>query len=104
MPEAGRDLDGLRLGGVPAAGVQLGVGARLALHRPVGDLGVGAAHLDLGLAQAAYDVVEAARGQDPVAGQDLGVAGARVLREVADLAGARRRCPTRAAPRRRGSW
>ena len=48
-------------------------------------------HLDLGVAQAAYDVVETARGQDPLAGQDLGVADARVLREVADLAGGQHR-------------
>ena len=50
-------------------------------------VGVLVGHLDLGRAQAAYDVVEAARGQDPVAGEHLGVAGARVLRQVADLAG-----------------
>ena len=86
--EAVRDLRGLRLGGVPAAGVQLGVGRRVAPHRPLADRRVVAAHLDLGLAQPAYDVVEAARGQDPVAGEQLGVAGARVLRQVADLAGA----------------
>ena len=36
---------GLGLGGVPAAGVQLGVGARVALHRPLADVRVVAAHL-----------------------------------------------------------
>ena len=41
----------------------------------------------LGLAQPAYDVVEAARGQDPVAGEHVEVAGARVLRQVADRPG-----------------
>ena len=91
--EAVRDLRGLRLGGVPAAGVQLGVGALVAPHRPLADGRVVAAHLDLGLAQPAYDVVEAARGQDPVAGEDVGVADARVLRQVADLAGLRARVP-----------
>ncbi len=85
--EAAGDLGGLRLGGVPAPGVELGVGAGVALHRALGHVGVGAAHLRLGLAQAAYDVVEAARGQDPVAGQHLGVADPRVLGQVADLAG-----------------
>ncbi len=83
--EAAGDLGGLGLGRVPAAGVQLGVGAGPALHAALVDGGVLVGHLDLGVAQAAYDVVETARGQDPLAGQDLGVADAGVLREVADL-------------------
>ena len=85
--EAGGDLGRLGLGGVPAPGVQLGVGPLVAAHRLLADGGVVAAHVGLGLAEAAYDVVEAARGEDPLAGQDLGVAGARVLRQVADRAG-----------------
>ena len=40
MPRLAGDLRGLGLGGVPAAGVQLGVGARPALHRPLADLRV----------------------------------------------------------------
>ncbi len=86
--EAGRDLRGLGLGGVPAAGVQLGVGPLVAAHRVVPDLWVVAAHLGLGGAQAADDVVEPARGQDPFAGEHVGVTRARVLREVADGPGA----------------
>ena len=85
--EAAGDLGGLGLCGVPATGVQLGVGARPALHPALVDGDVLGGHLLLGLAHAAYDVVEAARRQDPVAREDLGVADARVLREVADLAG-----------------
>ncbi len=85
--EAVGDLGGLGLSGVAAPGVQLGVGPGVAAHRAVGDRRVGAAHLDLGLAQASYDVVESARGEDPVEGDHLGVAGARVLGQVADLAG-----------------
>src|SRR5690606_23873499 len=84
--EAVRDDRGLRLGGVPATGVQLGVGALVAAHRLVAHGRVVAAHRRLGVAQAAYDVVEAARGQDAVARQHLGVAGAGVLRQVADFA------------------
>ena len=86
-PEAAGDRGGLGLGGVPAPGVQLGVGALVAAHRLLADRRVVAAHVGLGLAQPAYDVVETARGQDPVAREDLGVADARVLRQVADLAG-----------------
>ena len=98
MPRLRRDLGGLGLGGVPAAGVQLGVGPLVAAHRPLADRRVVAAHLGLGLAQAAYDVVEAARGQDPVAGEHLGVAGARVLRQVADRRRSRAPARRRAAP------
>ena len=85
--EAAGDRGGLGLGGVPTAGVQLGVGALVAAHRLLAHGDVVAAHVDLGLPEPAYDVVEAARGQDPVAGDHLGVADPRVLREVADLAG-----------------
>ena len=38
-PERGRDLGGLGLGGVPTAGVQVGVRALVAAHRPVADEG-----------------------------------------------------------------
>ena len=101
--EAVRDRRGLRLRGVPAAGVQLGVGPRVAAHRPVAYVVVVAAHLGLRLAQLAHHLVQAARGQDPVAGDDVGVADPRILRQVADLSGRRGRCRTRAAPRRPGS-
>ena len=87
-PEAARDPRCLRLGGVATAGVQLGVGPAVAAHRPLADLRVVAAHLGLGRPQPPYDVVEPACGEDPVARDHLGVTGARVLRQVADVAGA----------------
>ena len=101
-PEGRRDLRGLGLGGVPAAGVEVGVRALVAPHRPLADGRVVAAHLLLGRAQPAYDGVEAARGQDPLAHRHLGVAGARVLRQVADGAGRVDLTRTRAGRRRRG--
>ncbi len=100
--EGGRHLSGLRLGGVPATGVQLGVGTRPPPHAPLVDLRVLVGHVDLGLAEPAYDLVEAARREDPVAGDHLGVADPRVLR----AGSRRRRCggPGRRpeSPRRRG--
>ena len=95
QPEARRDLRRLGLGGEAAGRVQLGVGLRVPAHRPVAGTVVGAAHLLLGLAQPAYDFVQAAGRQDPVAGQDVEVAGARVLRQVADTAGAGHLAPGR---------
>ena len=89
MLERGGDLGRLRLGGVPACGVQLRVGVLVALHGPVSHERVVAAHLGLGVAQASYDVIEASRREDPVAREHLEVARARVLREVADRAGRR---------------
>jgi hypothetical protein len=68
--------------------VQVGVGPLVAAHRPVPDLRVVAPHPVLRGAQAAYDVVKPARGQDPLAGEHGRVAGARVLGEVADRPGA----------------
>src|SRR6185436_9644053 len=85
--QAGRDLPGLGLRGVAAAGVQGGVGLLVATHAPVADVRVVGGHLLLGLAHPTYGVVEAARGEDPVERQHLGVAGAGVLREVPDAAG-----------------
>ena len=48
--------------------------------------------------------VQAAGGQDPVARQRRQVAGARVLRQVADLARGGRPARRRAGPRRRAPW
>ena len=87
-PERGGHLRRLRLGGVAPTGVQLGVGPRPPLHAALVDLLVLAGHVDLGLAEASYDVVEAARRQDAVAGEHLGVTDPRVLRQVADVAAA----------------
>jgi hypothetical protein len=95
--QAARDLGGLGLRGVATSGVELGVGTGPPLHATLVDGGRGVGHLDLGLAQASYDVVESARGQDAVADDHLGVTGAGILREVAhvtrgdDLAGGRLR-------------
>ena len=85
--QAAGDLGGLGLGGVPTAGVQLGVGTRIALHRPLRQVGVPGPHLGLGLTQASYDVVEAACGEDPVAREHLGIADAGVLGQVAHVTG-----------------
>ena len=106
-PERRRDLGGLGLGGVATGCVQRGVGVLVATHRPVPDVRVVAPHLGLRVPQAAYDVIESSRRQDPVAREHLEVAGARVLREVADRARRRDR-PTgrqglaREDPRQRG--
>ena len=81
------DLRGLGLGGVPTTGVEVGVGALVAAHRPLALGGVVAAHLLLGGPETAYDGVEPAGGQDPLADRHLGVAGAGVLGQVADGAG-----------------
>ena len=85
--EAGGDLGGLGVRGVAAPGVQLGVGALVAAHAALVDRGVVGAHVPLGLPEPPYHLVQAARGEDPVAGEHVGVAGARVLRQVADAAG-----------------
>ncbi len=85
--EAGRDLGSLGLRGIAATGVQVGVGPLVATHRPLADRRLVAAHLGLGLPQPAYDVVETARREDPLTRENLGIAGAGVLRQVADRAG-----------------
>ena len=51
------------------------------------DVRVGRRHVVLGLPQLRYDVVEPPSGQDAVQREHLGVAGAGVLRQVADTAG-----------------
>ena len=81
------DGRGLGLRGIPALGGELGLEPRVAAHRLVAGLVVGAGHRALGLAHLPDDAVEPARRQDAVAGQDVQVTRARVLREVADLAG-----------------
>lgn len=86
--ERGGDGGGLGLGGVPALGEELGL---LALVLPHGLLAGGARAVGdalFVLAHLADQDVQAAGGQDAVAGEDVEVAGTRVLRQVADLAGA----------------
>ncbi len=86
--EAGGDGRRLRLGGVSATGMQLGIGVRVLAHRPLGTVHVGAAHLDLGAPQPADHFAEPAGRQDPFPGRDVEIAGAGVLRQIADRAGA----------------
>jgi hypothetical protein len=86
--QARGDLPGLGLGGVPASRVQRGVRLLVAAHPPVAGVRVGRGHLLLRLPEPPHDLVEPPRGQDPVQRQHLPVAGAGVLREVPDAAGA----------------
>ncbi len=83
QPHAGGDRRGLRLDGVAAERLELRLGARVAADQPVALVLVVGAHAHAGLLHAPHDVVQAARRQDAVAGDLLGVAGARVLRQVA---------------------
>ena len=81
------DPGGVALGGVPAHGGELVLEPAVAAHRLVA-LGVvgGLGHGHLRLGELVLQDVEAAAGQHPVAGGDVEVAAARVLRQVADLA------------------
>ena len=88
----------------PPCGGELPLEPRVAAHRLVAGLVVGAGHGALGLAHLGDDPVEAAGGQDAVAGQHVQVTGARVLGQVADLAGAGDRCRPRAGPGRPAPW
>ena len=78
----------LALGGVPAGRVEPGLEPRVALHRVVAHVVVGARHRTLGLAHRAHDLVEAARREDAVHRERVEVTRARILRQVADLPGA----------------
>ena len=85
--EVGADPGGLGLGRVAAergeAVLQPAVPAHdRVLGRVVGGLG----QLDLGLLQLVQQGVQPAGGQHPVAGEHGEIAGARILRQVADLA------------------
>jgi hypothetical protein len=93
--ETSCDLGSLGLGRVAAGGMEGGIGLLVALHAPLVDFGDLGSHLALGLAQASHHGIQAAGGQDPVLGQHLGVAGARVLRQVAESARVRHRARRR---------
>ena len=82
-----RDRRCLGLGGIAAAGTEGGVGPRVGLHGLLGDVRIGRAHVDLGLAHRGQRLVEAAGAEDAVARRRGQVAGLGVLRQVADLAG-----------------
>ncbi|GGW98169.1 hypothetical protein GCM10010383_30420 [Streptomyces lomondensis] len=82
--ETGGDPGGLRLGRVAAARLELGLGTHIGVHRALGPVG----HGGLCTAQRPYGPVEAPRGQDPVGDGDRLVGRPRVLREMADVAGA----------------
>ncbi|GAA1824497.1 hypothetical protein GCM10009714_02800 [Microlunatus capsulatus] len=77
---------GLGLGGVAAGRGQLGLGAGVGGHRLVADLVGLVAHGQAGPVETGEHGVQPARGEDPVLGQHVEVAGARVLRQVAHLA------------------
>ena len=85
--QVGADAGGVALGGVPAHGGELVLQPAVPAHRlvPLGVVG-GLGHGHLRLGELVLQDVEAAAGQHPVAGGDVEVAAARVLREVADLA------------------
>ena len=84
--QVGADRGGLGLGRVAAGGQELGFQPVVAVHRLALDVGVLAGHLFVGHAELADGDVQAAGGQDPVAGELLHVRGAGILRQVADLA------------------
>ena len=87
QPEVGADARGVALGGVPAHRGELVLQPAVAAHGLVPLVVVGGlGHRDLRLGQLVAQDVEPAAGQHPVAGGDVEVAAARVLREVADLA------------------
>ena len=85
--QVGADAGGVALGGVPAHGGELVLEPAVAAHRlvPLGVVGR-LGHGDLRLDELVPQDVEPAAGQHPVAGGDVEVAAARVLRQVADLA------------------
>jgi hypothetical protein len=94
VEHAGRERErrghrgGLGLRGPSAEGLELRVEADVAVGRLRGPVRVGqVAHLPLGPAQATEERVDAARGQDTVAGEGVEVARARVLWQVADRPG-----------------
>jgi hypothetical protein len=81
--ESGGDPGRLGLGRVPAARLELGLGARVGVHRTVGSVG----HRGLGRPQGSYGTVEAPGRQDPRGHRDRGVRRGRVLGEVTDRPG-----------------
>jgi hypothetical protein len=82
--QARRDGGRLRLRRVAAAGAEVGVRARVALHAELGDLGIARCHVLFRRSHPAQCVVESARRQNPVASGDADVADARILGQVAD--------------------
>ena len=78
----------LGFGGIAAGGQELGFQPVIAVHRLALDRGVLAGHLFVRQAELADGNVQAADGQDPVPRELLHVRGARILRQVADFAGA----------------
>ena len=87
--EVARDAVRLALGGVPAGGEEARLELGVALHGGLVRLDVGARHRALGLAHLAHAPVEAARREHAVHRDDVEVARARVLRQVADVVAAR---------------
>ncbi len=86
--QVARDGRGLRLGRVPAERDEALLEPAVVLHRLRGDLVVRGRHVEHRALHVERQRAEAAGVEDARTRQVLGVAGARVLREVADLAGA----------------
>lgn len=86
--ERGGDGGGLGLGGVTALGQELRLQALVLLHRLLAGGALAVRHPVLVLAHLLQDGVEVAGREDAVAGEGVEVAGARILRQIADVAGA----------------
>ena len=93
--EVGADAGGVALGRVPAERSEALLELAVAAHERAVVGTLRELHLDLG--DVCDELVEAASGQDTVASRYGQIAGARILREVADRPGARDRTGVRQA-------
>ena len=80
------DRGGFGLGRVAAEGEEAILELGVARHRGLADGGIRARHVDGGLLNADHQAAESACIEDAGAGGLLGISGARILRQVADLA------------------
>ena len=87
--QVARDGRRLRFSGVPAEGVESVGEPPVRRHGLLGHRRIGAAHVDRRALHVDHDLTEATSIEDARAGELLRVAGARILRKVADLARAR---------------
>ena len=86
QPQVRGDAGGFSFGGVPAGGRQFGLGPGIRRHgRVLSCPGLGG-HLDRITRQSFQNRIEPARRQNAVFGKGVEVAGARILRQIADLA------------------
>ena len=82
--DTGGDGISLRLHGVPAECLELRLRSGISTDQAIALGGISGPHAEAGLLHAAHHVIEAAGGKDPVLGDLIRVAGARILRKVAD--------------------